>query len=485
MRKKIILVISTILPYFLVFFASIYRPFDADLGWHLKYGEYFVQTGEVLRDNTFATEMADFKWANIAWGTDVLTYLLYSLGGFFALSIATAIVVTVTFFFFAKAFRLDYWQKALIFPFLLFLQHPVNQISWRGQLLSMLFLGIFFYFLERYRNGNKYAIYAVPIVFGLWANIHGQFILGLGILSLWTISVLSVKFYKERTFSSSLKRETVTLGIVALLSFLLPVIHPFGIQVYYDALIHFHNPLLLQIAEYVPHEELSLSWLNHIGIAVVICIGIITLFIKKQLILSTPLLIITVFLYILSLSVKRYTWTMYFVAIPLIKPTIDFLRPPGKYKSFLIGTVVLIVCLFVTVVLKYPFDQYRNMNWDIYCAEYYDCSSAGVKALEKYYIPGKTMTLYNWGGYLIWNYPQIKPSTDGRMHLWEDEKGYSAFRHDYNIEQNISDVQYSKYEVVYTSKAKPIAVHLEELAREGKWKQVYNDRTSVIYTRLP
>jgi hypothetical protein len=71
------------------------------------------------------------------------------------------------------------------------------------------------------------------------------------------------------------------------------------------------------------------------------------------------------------------------------------------------------------------------------------------------------------------------------MHLWEDEKGYSAFRHDYNIEQNIADVAYSKYEVVFTSKSKPIANHLENLAEEGSWELVYEDSTSVIYTRLP
>jgi len=69
-------------PYFIVFIASLYFPSDPDLGWHLKYGEYFFQHGSILRDNTFSTLMPQFHWANVSWGTDVLTYAAFMSGGF-------------------------------------------------------------------------------------------------------------------------------------------------------------------------------------------------------------------------------------------------------------------------------------------------------------------------------------------------------------------------------------------------------------------
>lgn len=93
------------------------------------------------------------------------------------------------------------------------------------------------------------------------------------------------------------------------------------------------------------------------------------------------------------------------------------------------------------------------------------------------------MTLYNWGGWMIWNYSDMKPSTDGRMHLWRDETGYSAFEYDYYIEQTLTDIDDSKYSVVFTATYKPIFKRLQELAKEGKWRQVYKDKFSVIYLR--
>src|SRR6185312_3486924 len=91
--------IIEVLPYLIVFIYSLYRPADPDLGWHLKYGEYFWQHGAVLRDNTFSTMMTEFHWANTSWLTDIIGFLIYHFGGFLGLTIAGALIVTVTFYF--------------------------------------------------------------------------------------------------------------------------------------------------------------------------------------------------------------------------------------------------------------------------------------------------------------------------------------------------------------------------------------------------
>src|SRR5882724_6463670 len=95
-----------IIPYLIVFIYSLYQPTDPDLGWHLKYGEYFWKHTAILRDNTFSTMMPNFHWANTSWLTDIIGYALYHTSGFFGLAVAGAFIVTLTFYFFAKAFKL-------------------------------------------------------------------------------------------------------------------------------------------------------------------------------------------------------------------------------------------------------------------------------------------------------------------------------------------------------------------------------------------
>ena len=97
---------------------------------------------------------------------------------------------------------------------------------------------------------------------------------------------------------------------------------------------------------------------------------------------------------------------------------------------------------------------------------------------------GKLLTLYNWGGWLIWNYPEIKPSIDGRMHLWKDEKDYSAFNEYFPFEQNQQDINIAGYQVVLMSPTKAMYVRLKQLVREGKWKLLYEDDVSGIFQKL-
>ena len=91
--------------------------------------------------------------------------------------------------------------------------------------------------------------------------------------------------------------------------------------------------------------------------------------------------------------------------------------------------------------------------------------------------------MYNWGGWLIWNFPEIKPTIDGRMHLWKDENGYSGFDEFFAIEQNFIDVDRTKYDAVFISPEKHVYKRLIGLANEGKWKLVYSDNYSGVFVR--
>jgi len=69
------------------------------------------------------------------------------------------------------------------------------------------------------------------------------------------------------------------------------------------------------------------------------------------------------------------------------------------------------------------------------------------------------------------------------MHLWRDEKGYSAFSNYYTYEQNFEDIDYSKYDVVLMSREKPVYDRLNELVEEGRWEKKYEDEFGGVFTR--
>jgi hypothetical protein len=126
------------------------------------------------------------------------------------------------------------------------------------------------------------------------------------------------------------------------------------------------------------------------------------------------------------------------------------------------------------------------MNWNAYCLlQSQPCSAASAEFLQSNHLSSGLYTLYDWGGWLIWNYPDVKPSIDGRMHLWRDKKGYS-FTADYDqYENGTKSLDNSPFNVVYRSTAPdPVNTEMGELVKDKKWQVAYVDDYAVIYERL-
>ena len=475
-----------LLPYLSVFIASLYQPWDADLGWQLKYGEYFFQHGQILKENIFSTEMAGYYWPNTGWLSDLLTYQIFNGGGFLGLTIAAALVVTLTFWFFAKAYQLDYYGKAVIFPLLLIMEKPINEISFRGQLVSILMLGILMNFLLR--AGKSKQLIFIPVLFTLWINLHGQFILGLVILIIFSgLRILENYTDFHRLNFPGIKKtllESKFYFYLIGLSFAATFVNPFGVDIYKTAVSHFSNKDLQYIIEYLPFEDLSELWWNQMIFGVLIFLGLVYLFFSDEFKKHLPNMGIVGVLYGLSWWVRRYAWSMYYLGIPLLKPLADFVKPDSEKISRTSATILFIFYIGIAVYLKWPLSQFTDMNWQVYCVRYTNCSSQAVEYIRDNKLTDKLLNLYGWGGYMIWNYPEVKPSIDGRMHLWKDNKGYSAFSDYYALEQNWEDVDKSKYDTVLMWTDKPIYDRLEELVDEGKWAKAYEDEYAGVFTRI-
>ncbi len=486
--------VTEVLPFLFVFVASMYLPTDPDLGWHLKYGEYFFKYGGVLRNNTFSTLMPNFKWANGQWGTDVLTYAAFHIGGFLGLTLVSALVVTLAFYFFAKVCRLGIAEKSLLFPLLIYLESPINSVSLRGQQISLTLIGVLCLTLSRYKASPK-NLFWLPVLFLFWANIHEQFFMGFGILGVWIGITVIRDFIKKYGIASPFHGLAMTINrseiknagyliFIFVLSSLVTLINPFGWGIHVVALSHFASPLLKDIAEYLPFTFASQLWWNQIVIGILVVFGIIFLFFKEELLDSMPI-ILTAFLLIgLSFEVRRYAWPAYYMITPILAPLVAFVAPSSKRDKLYYGFVISTISLIFIVYFKWPMSSYSSANWNSYCRSGNTmCSPPSAEYLRKHKLTHNLFSLYGWGGWLIWNYQGLKPTIDGRMHLWR-EGVYSGFEDYYKFEQNMNDVDKSSYDIVYMPPGKPIYKRMYKLVREKKWKKVYEDKLAGIFVRL-
>lgn len=470
--------------YFAIFVFSIYQPLDPDLGWHLKYGEYFFQHGLVLRDNTFSALMPDFRWVNSSWATDLLTYQAFHNFGFLGIAILGAIVITLTLYFLGKASKLDIFEKSIIFPVLLFLTSSVNQFSFRGQILSLLFMSVMFWILSRYDQKSKFILLLIPL-FILWSNFHGQFIFGLGIFFIWIIVYSAKELYLDygkRLLDFFSDNHLLFISLVG--SFLGAFINPFGAGAYLEALGHFDDPVQKFVTEFLPPADFSTTHWNLLFVGTGMIMGLSMLGIGKKILDKAPFYFPSMVLFIFSFWVRRYAWPFYYSSVFLLQPVVAFLKPESKKYAVWVGLVFSALFIMYAIYAKYPFSEIRNASWETFCVKSIKCSPTASQAvIDNKLNNEKLLTIYDYGGYLIWNYPDITPTIDGRMHLWRDENGYSAFEDYYPIERNWRDIDSSAYNAVLTSRQKPIYFHLVKLVRQGKWKVVHVDKLSALFVR--
>src|SRR6266480_5257865 len=251
------LTIANIFIYVSVFIASLSNQIDPDLGWELKYGEYLLRYHQILKTNIFSTILPNFYWINHSWGADAILYAIFHWFGFFGLTIAGALLITLIFYFFSKAAGLSVIQKVILFPVLLVLEYLLSVSALRTQLMSLLLLSVLIYLISEYERGKTKKIYLTIPLLLLWANIHGEFILGLAVFAFWTV-LYGIRLYLAR--DQDIKKQMVVLGTAFGVAALAVLINPFGIGIYTETFTHFLNPNLHYILEWQPLEMLSIYW---------------------------------------------------------------------------------------------------------------------------------------------------------------------------------------------------------------------------------
>src|SRR5438874_304821 len=72
---------------------------SADTWWHLRAGEYIVETGSVPKVDPFSYSVAGQAWIAHEWLSEVITYISFNLGGTSGMLLFFAMLGTITFAF--------------------------------------------------------------------------------------------------------------------------------------------------------------------------------------------------------------------------------------------------------------------------------------------------------------------------------------------------------------------------------------------------
>lgn len=443
-----------------VFFLTFLPIKDTDFGWHYRCGKNFWERKSLCTKNEFSYFLPDYQSANPHLIYDVILSSIYDHFGFNGLSLLSSLLMVLAGALFLCLTAGLLWIKIIGFLMIIFLSNAVFGLGLRSQIISYIFFLIALLLLKKSQDSKKYLL-LLPGLFLIWVNIHIGFFIGLILLS----------FFITKNIKKNLPIYKIAIFVFCVLATL---INPFGVNVYKEIVNHAFSPLNRMIAEWVepPIWQMAL-------IVLLTTIVLIKSFKTRKLSLYQFLLLI--FFAILGLKAKRnlpFFYTIFFYVFLDQYKLIVFQKINQVISPLLITGIIFLLIVLVPQTISF------NQSWDSYCDQ--GLSRYPCMAIKNYpELSGNVYAMYEWGGFLIWQKPNIKVFVDGRMPAWNDENGQSP----YQVFLNIIQTQPGWNEKLNKLKTNYLLIQngtfldllLQKESRKYGWQEKYRDNVAVVY----
>jgi len=379
--------------------------------------------------------------------------------------------MTATYLLFSLTYKNKKNINLLSFVLIVLFGWVVFSLGLRAQIFTF-FLLILLNFLLTLKSKN--AKYLIPLVFLLWVNVHGAFVVGFILLFTQIVKILVNK---------SNKKSLNIMLFITIFSFLITLINPYGFQIYDEILRHVAVPLKNLIAEWVAPNlafKLVVTFITTLSLLGVFLKG------KKYIYLAIPLAAFTY----LGLSAKRnlpilgliYVFTLYDLYSTEIQRA-------AKSKLFSKSqTIISLALIFYASSIRIPQTLSYDTTQPAFCKNGilpYPCSA--VEFIKQNKTPGTNVfTSYEWGGFLEWMLPSYRFFVDGRTPAWPTSEGLSP----YTVYLKIIQAQPGYMDILTKYQTDwlllPANTYLDiELSTNSDdiYKEIYRDDISVIYVK--
>ncbi|TAN63431.1 tetratricopeptide repeat protein [bacterium] len=398
---------------------------DTDIFWALKSGELIAGNMKVPVTDPFSYTFAGKEWVDFTWGFQVTAHLFFKyMGGWHGLFVLQyAFTGAALLFVFLTSYKLAperLWLAALLVTLAYVSSH--SRFFIRPHLIEYLFISLYIYLLTvNERQGSNWPLYLILPLQVIWINLHSSAILGLFIIGAYAAGE-AFDEARRSGFKPGL-RFSSHVNWLFLLCVVAPVaslINPYGLKLVIFPFLHQggeNAEALRYIGEWTktPLGELFFYFspfpLEHFAF-VIIAFGTLASLLLNRKNVKARDVIIFITAVVMASRHSRWEALLGYFCVPVIAGNLSgFLK--GKRASALKWASLLFSAGLVGVV----FYSFFGVAWR-------DNAGIGIKSgvypegtisfMKKERLSGNIFNEYVYGGYLIYNYPEVKVFIDGR-----------------------------------------------------------------------
>lgn len=272
-RPGLVDIVGILLLSGLVFFSPSFAD-DPGIGWHLRSGEWIEASHTVPVEDPFLATSEGKSWIATQWLADLIFWKVYHAGGWALLQIFSIALLVATYgmlvvaaereglrgmeravavLFAALCGTIQWFTRPVLFSFLLFAFVYVIALRWCSR--------------EPIDHPRSFrlAVWLLPVLFAVWANLHPGFPMGLILLAGATLAC----FVKRRWSSGAL------LAAITFLSALATLATPYGIALHESifSLLDSNFFMSLNIEWFSPRISTPLLWPFYATVVLLVLFG--------------------------------------------------------------------------------------------------------------------------------------------------------------------------------------------------------------------
>jgi hypothetical protein len=460
---------------------------DPDLWWHLRTGQWIVETGHVPHSDPFSFTRAGHAWVSHEWLSEAVFYELWKHGGAAALIVFSAIVTTAGFMLlYLRCPGKQHWAAAATAIGAL-----ASAPSWgvRPQMFTFTLASLLLWLLEAgtktntNTNTNKnrpWLLLWIPPLFLLWLNLHAGFALGAALLLAYGAGLVLETAAGNTPWQEA---RPILLRVLLLLLACLALVplNPSGAELYRYPFETLRSPGMRSfIGEW--HSPDFHEWLYRplLLVWLLVLTALASFRSRPKGRVLVPLLLTS----FAALDAVRHIPIFVLLAMPVIAAALPSAsaslavsqrRPDSsRFRPLFNGAVVILIGVFALV-------KWVSLarNQDAREAEQFPQKAvAFLRASDQ---PRNIFVYYDWGGYAIWKlYPQYRVFVDGRADLYGDDL-LRQFKTAVQLRTGWREVLDSwKVETVLVP---PSCALAQALLLDPNWHAAFSDSKAILLVR--
>lgn len=465
-----------------LFYIKHARLADPDIWWHMRTGEWIVQHHQIPRADPFSAPTLGRPWVDYSWIFDVGSYWVISrfdLVSVVWFETLMRLATAVALFSLLRSLMPGFWKSvaltgvAMLGMAWVFPPRP-------GAISVLLFVLELYVILSAQRRSDPRLLWALPVIFALWANIHVEFVTGLFLLGVLCVEPFAEKLLRTGRWSEpglGLDPYHRQLWITFFASLAAVMVNPYGPNLLRTVFQYARDTRIYDII--IEFQAMHFRTVNDWAILFLLMLGCFALGRIRP--FRPAWAVLMGWAAWMSFRSLREVWLVAILAAVVVaknegeQETISEESVPiGASMRLAVGAAVMAVLLIGTSVWPLTSKGLLRQVASIY-------PLGAVNYIHQNHLQGPILNELSWGGFLIYAAPEIPVAMDGRtnvhtqdeimraMPLWDGEPGWRDRPELVNAN------------LVITSRVWPLAVLLRS---DPRFRVAYEDDTSVLFAAV-